>query len=77
MFHQKISVFHIHPESLFKVHSKPSVDFVRILYGGMGGRGWGQKKMSPGTQRKSTPGFFSETCRVAIPLSEKLCFIKR
>ena len=31
MFHQKISVFHIHPESFFKVHSKPSVDIVRII----------------------------------------------
>ena len=35
MFHQKISVFHIHPESLFKIHSKPSVDIVRILYRGI------------------------------------------
>ena len=42
MFHQKISVFHIHPESFFKVHSKPSVDFVRIIIRGY--EGWGVRK---------------------------------
>ena len=57
MFHQKISVFHIHPESFFKVHSKPSVDFVRILYGGMGGRGWGQKKIVSWDSEKKYAGF--------------------
>ena len=58
MFHQKISVFHIHPESFFKVHSKPSVDFVRILYGGIwGGRGVGSEKVVSWDSEKKYAGF--------------------
>ena len=59
MFHQKISVFHIHPESFFKVHSKPSVDFVRItiLRGYIGGRGVGSEKVVSWDSEKKYAGF--------------------
>ena len=59
MFHQKISVFHIHPESFFKVHSKPSVDIVRIIirgYEGWGG-GVGSEKVVSWDSEKKYAGF--------------------
>ena len=59
MFHQKISVFHIHPESFFKVHSKPSVDIVRIIYvhGYMGRKGVGSEKVVSWDSEKKCAGF--------------------
>ena len=59
MFHQKISVFHIHPESFFKVHSKPSVDIVRIItcMGIWGGRGVGSEKVVSWDSEKKCAGF--------------------